>query len=189
MRAPAVFQLKDQADVAMAQFSRCRTWRYTLHRVWAGTDRDGAMEVAFVGLNPSTADEVSDDPTVRRCIGFAKGWGYDGMWMLNVFALRSTDPGALRGHPDPVGVENLGHILEVCTFAQVRRVVLCWGNHGKHMDQGPRLLDRLLEHGFEAKLRHLGLTGAGHPKHPLYLPKNTPLQGLGMLRYRRGDDE
>jgi hypothetical protein len=82
-----------------ADFSPCRTWRYKLSRRWSLT---GPM-IAFVGLNPSTADEIDDDPTVRRCIGFARRWGFSGMYMLNVFAYRSTNPRELRTATDPVG--------------------------------------------------------------------------------------
>lgn len=84
-------------------FSPCRTWRYTLERVWAPPEGyRGAREVAaFIGLNPSTADEVKNDPTVTRCINYARRWGFHGMFMLNIFALRSTDPRASTGTRTP----------------------------------------------------------------------------------------
>ena len=72
-----------------ATFSPCRRWRYTLLRRWEPAN---LIVVAFIGLNPSTADETLDDPTIRRCIGFAKAWGAGGMYMLNLFGWRSTDP-------------------------------------------------------------------------------------------------
>jgi hypothetical protein len=96
-------------------FSPCRTWRYTLERVWAPPEGyRGAREVAaFIGLNPSTADEVKNDPTVTRCINYARRWGFHGMFMLNIFALRSTDPRALYRHPDPIGPETNRYLTEV----------------------------------------------------------------------------
>lgn len=83
-------------------FSPCREYRYTLYREWAPGDK----VVMFIGLNPSTADEVNNDPTVRRCINYAKQWGYTGMYMTNIFAYRATDPNVMKAHPEPVGAEN-----------------------------------------------------------------------------------
>jgi hypothetical protein len=85
-----------------AVFSTCRRYRYVLRRIW---DRS-TPPAMFVGLNPSTADEVKDDPTVRRCIGYAKRWGFGGLIMTNIFAFRSTDPNALVELDDPVGPRN-----------------------------------------------------------------------------------
>ena len=85
-----------------ATFSPCRTWRYSLWRIW----QPGKPYVVFIGLNPSTATEVEDDPTIRRCIRYAQDWDYGGLYMLNVFALRSTDPKALYRHSDPKGPDN-----------------------------------------------------------------------------------
>lgn len=119
--------------------------------------------MAFIGLNPSTADETEDDPTVRRCINFAMDWGYDGMVMLNAFAFRATDPKVMKTHPEPVGPDNdaaLKHWSD-----RVPRVVACWGTHGAHQGR-EAVVRRLIPH-----LSVLGLTKDGHPKHPLYLPK------------------
>ena len=82
----------------------------------------------FVGLNPSTADEVSDDPTVRRCISYAKAWGYAGLCMTNIFAFRATDPKDMKAVHDPVGMDNDMHLLRVSRHAGV--VIAAWGAHG-----------------------------------------------------------
>ena len=104
-----------------AGFSLCRTWRYKLWRRWSSA----GPTVAFIGLNPSTADELNDDPTIRRCIGFARHWGFGGMYVLNVFAFRSTNPRALRGAADPVGPRNNAALLTTCRRCDM--VVACWG--------------------------------------------------------------
>src|SRR5262245_38555366 len=89
-----------------AVFSPCRKYRYSLTRIW-DAERPNVM---FVGLNPSTADDQVDDPTVRRCIGFARKWRFGGMIIVNLFAYRSTDPNRLQEILDPVGPENDEHI-------------------------------------------------------------------------------
>ena len=86
-------------------------------------------EIAFVGLNPSTADETSDDPTVRRCIGFARRWGFGGMFMLNAFAYRSTDPRLLKTAVNPIGPRNRTTLLRTCRRCQM--TVVCWGSWGE----------------------------------------------------------
>jgi hypothetical protein len=107
-----------------ASFSPCRTWRYRLSRRWLPA---GPM-IAFIGLNPSTADEVNDDPTVRRCIGFARRWGFGGMYMLNVFGYRSTKPQALRTAADPIGPRTDAVLRTTCRRSTM--VVACWGVWG-----------------------------------------------------------
>jgi hypothetical protein len=162
-----------------ATFSDCRVYRYALWRRWTDsrvvdldeTDRgpDFSKMVAFIGLNPSTADETEDDPTIRRCIGFAKRWGFDGMCMLNLFALRATDPNEMKRHPDPVGPDN-----DECLRRGVHlfsKTVACWGVHGSHRNRHYGILGLF---GL-AQLWHLGLTQAKQPKHPLYLRSDTNL--------------
>jgi len=124
--------------------------------------------VAFLGLNPSTADETQDDPTVRRCLGYAKQWGYGRMVMLNIFAFRATDPRVMKAAPDPVGPENDRYLLEASRRAHL--VVAAWGNHGAFRGRSKRVVEMLRQAGVE--LRCLKLTGQGEPGHPLYLPKN-----------------
>lgn len=152
-----------------AIFSPCRTWRYKLWRSWD----ESLPTVAFIGLNPSTADETANDPTIRRCIGFAKSWGYGTFVMLNLFGYRATDPRELytTGSPELgltkdffVGPDNDSHILTESAFAS--RVVAAWGNHGALYGRAKWAIDNI------SKLHHLGLTHVGQPKHPLYLSKS-----------------
>lgn len=140
-------------------FSPCRTYRYTLWREWIG----GEGYAMFVGLNPSTADETQDDPTIRRCIAFAKAWGYSGLCMTNLFAYRATLPENMKAAADPVGPENDAHLMAMADSAGV--IVAAWGVHGAHQGRDAAVL-RLLP-----DLYCLALTKDGHPGHPLYLPK------------------
>jgi len=143
-----------------AEFSPDRIHRYSLWRIW---DREKPY-AAFVGLNPSTADEQKNDPTVRRCINYARDWGYGGLIMLNIFAYRSTDPGNLYTASDPVGPENDSFIGNVSSRAGV--TVAAWGNHGDFLNRGREVMTLL-------KNPHcLKLTKAGCPGHPLYLRKD-----------------
>lgn len=140
-------------------FSPCRTYRYTLWREWIGGD-GYAM---FIGLNPSTADETKNDPTIRRCMDFAQTWGYAGLCMTNLFAFRATEPKVmLKARIDPIGKDNDGHLQRLAKDAGV--IVAAWGAHGNHMgrDQQVRALI--------TNLHYLRLTKDGHPGHPLYLP-------------------
>jgi len=136
-------------------------YRYMLFREW-----DAALPaVVFVMLNPSTADVVVDDPTVRRCIAFATAWGYGRLEVRNLFALRATDPRALAKHVAPVGPENDEAIRSA---AAGHDVVAAWGVHGAHLGRGMWVAREMLR-PLAARLWHLGLTKTGHPKHPLYL--------------------
>lgn len=139
-------------------FSPCRTYRYTLWREWIG----GSGYAMFVGLNPSTADETMDDPTIRRCIAFAKAWGYAGICMTNLFAFRATDPRIMKSAVDPVGPENNRYLIELSERAGV--VVAAWGAHGVHLSRDLAVKAML------PSLHYLRLTKGGHPGHPLYLP-------------------
>jgi hypothetical protein len=121
--------------------------------------------VAFIGLNPSTATETVDDPTIRRCIGFAMAWGFSGLEMLNVFGMRSTDPGVLYRHHKPVGVGNLDAIVAVTEGCQF--TVCAWGLHGELLCQGDLVHGSLSRLGRD--LRALRINRDGSPGHPLYL--------------------
>jgi hypothetical protein len=145
-----------------ALFSPCRTWRYQLWRVW---DRPSGM-VAWIGLNPSTADETTNDPTVERCQRRTKSMGFGGMFMLNLFGFRATDPKVMKSHPEPVGPDNDERIVDAVTRS--RMVVACWGNHGSHQGRAGEVVDLLKRHNVEVHC--LGVTNAGQPKHPLYIP-------------------
>lgn len=146
-----------------AVFSPCRTWRYCLERVW-----DPALpRAAFILLNPSTADETKDDPTIRRCIGFAKAWGMGGLVLGNAFALRSTDPFVLRDHADPIGPDNDQHLAELAKGAET--VVCGWGAHGVLNERDRRVCEIIEAAG--AQPMALKRTFGGQPGHPLYLKR------------------
>lgn len=162
-----VILLTDLFDIMTKQtiFSPDRIYRYTLWREWIGGD-GYAM---FVGLNPSTADETQDDPTIRRCIAFAKSWGYAGLCMTNLFAFRATDPKDMLAQGDPVGDENDDWLVRIASDAGV--VVAAWGVHGTHLGRDKDVRAML------PNLHCLALTKEGHPGHPLYLRKTlTPVQ-------------
>lgn len=141
-------------------FSSDRTHRYTLPRVVA----PGISTVAFVMLNPSKADEAQDDPTIRRCIGFARAWGYSRLLVGNLFAFRATDPREMKRAADPIGAENDEHLVRIASAADL--VVCAWGQHGKFGGRADAVTWMLRRH---RALHALELAGDGTPKHPLYL--------------------
>ena len=146
-----------------ATFSRDRRYRYRLWRRWDPV----RPVVAFVMLNPSTADARHDDPTIRRCVGFARRWGYGGIEVVNLYSYRATDPRALRTVPDPVGPGNRRHIRRALRRAAL--VVLAWGANAR----GDGL-------GTVAQAHCLGLTRAGQPRHPLYLRRDVQPRPYGV---------
>lgn len=144
-----------------AVFDPTGRFRYSLTRSW-----DPARpRVAFVLLNPNRADAARDDPTIRRCVGFARSWGYGSLAVVNLFAYRARHFAKVRAAPDPVGPENDAHIGAAARTADL--VVLAWGAHGAF--RGRDLEVRALLAG--RRTRALGHTRAGHPAHPLYLSK------------------
>lgn len=131
-----------------------------------------APPIVFILLNPSTADEVRDDPTVARCRRFAARWGFSEVIVLNAFAFRSTDPSALRKVNDPVGPENDRVIKEAIDWISHRKggeLVCGWGNHGAYLNRS-RALRSLLE---PYPALAFPLTKSGEPGHPLYLPNSV----------------
>lgn len=128
--------------------------------------------VAFIMLNPSTGDAVEDDPTIRRCKGFAQSWGYTKLVVVNLFAYRSTNPDELRQIDDPVGRDNMIHVLGEAAAADM--VVCAWGALGPLRDQAVIVLQRLTAR--RIVLHCLGRTKGGHPRHPLYVPKGQALE-------------
>ncbi|CAM8629114.1 Protein of unknown function DUF1643 [Acidimicrobiia bacterium] len=150
---------------ATATFSLDRIHRYSLTRVW-----DSRLPlVNFLMLNPSTADAFTLDPTNRRCVGFARSWGFGGLVTTNIFALRSTDPKGLRAAADPVGTENDQAILDAARSAGL--VVVAWGTHGQLFGRGEQVATMLVESGVE--MHALRLTKDGHPGHPLYVSADS----------------
>jgi hypothetical protein len=150
-----------EGDSHGAEFSEDREYRYRLWRMW---DPEKPV-LAFIMLNPSTADEVELDPTCRRCKGYVEDWGYGKLVVGNIFALRSTDPENLYDHDDPVGPENDAHLQAIVDDAD--KVIAAWGTHGAHRDRGREVVDLL-----DADLEALDTTKEGHPCHPLYQPKD-----------------
>lgn len=152
------------ADLFMqsdALFSGCRTWRYRLERIWD----DRLHRCLFVMLNPSTADEEADDPTSRRCIGFARAFGCGALVQCNLFAVRGADPTVLSLHPDPVGPEN-----DVIVAAEVRAAGLVIAAWGASRWIGGRAADMLPVLRAAGEVHCLRRTAGGAPEHPLYLP-------------------
>ncbi len=157
-----------------AEYSPCLAYRYTLTRVWDA----GGGRALFVMLNPSTATEVQNDPTVERCERRARALGFGAFRVCNIFAFRATDPRVMRAVADPVGPGNDAAILESAGWAD--RIVCAWGAHGAHLDRGPAVARLLRATG--RPLFHLGLSKAGHPRHPLYIgydrqPEPWAIQG------------
>lgn len=158
-----------RSDESNAVFSSCGLYRYALIRNWTSPLLDEEVKrVAFIGLNPSTADATKNDPTVRRCIQFAKDWGYTGIVMLNAFAYRATDPHVMKMAVDPTGGQNDSVLAHVCD--QMDCVVACWGTHCGHRRRDAELSLLLPQH---APIDCLGFTQGGLPKHPLYLKSST----------------
>ena len=143
-----------------AVYSDCETYRYLLTRVWAK-----GPKALFIMLNPSTATEVQNDPTVERCERRARTLGFGAFRVTNIFAYRATDPKVMRAAADPVGPGNDAAILQSLDWAD--QVICAWGNHGLHLDRGAKVQALLQATG--RPLLHLGLTGQSQPKHPLYI--------------------
>jgi hypothetical protein len=128
-------------------------------------------------LNPSTADALIDDPTIRRCASFTKAWGCGGFEVVNLFALRATDPRELMRHPFPHGPMNRERLEIVLKYCSWRHRVAAWGA-ASTMSRATLGLKELVLRGLDSsgRLECLGVTKAGHPRHPLYLPKTARLQ-------------
>jgi hypothetical protein len=153
-------------------------YRYNLWRWWG----KGTGLVCWVMLNPSTADSFVDDPTIRRCIGFSRAWGYGGLVVVNLFALRSTDPKALLKHADPIGLRNHEAIIDAIKGADL--VVAAWGSF--KVKRSRPSIDSYC-YMLEKPLRCLGTTKDGSPRHPLYVAASTELVPFGL--YHRDEAE
>ena len=152
-----------------ASFSSCRKYRYSLSRIW---DKQKKF-VLFIGLNPSTADEEVDDPTIRRCSGYAQKWGYGGFIMVNLFAYRATLPSNLKKIKYPVGRDNDKYIVKLSKKADI--TVAAWGNNGNLYRRDKQVL-RLIPN-----LMCLKVNKSGQPAHPLYLNKDLKLTKFARL--------
>lgn len=134
-----------------------RQFRYVLSRVWD----EEKPTVMFIGLNPSTADECEDDPTIQKCIKFAQSWDYGGLYMLNLFAYRTTNPRVLWEVKEPIGNGNDDYIKRYSDGCD--KVICAWGNNGDFMQRGKSILQ------YVPNAHYLKLNKSGQPSHPLYL--------------------
>ena len=144
-----------------AELSPCRRYRYALWRTWD----DALPRVMFIGLNPSTADETVDDPTLRRTMDFARRWGYGGVGNGNLFAYRATDPKAMMAADDPVGPDNDNWLRRLARGADL--VVAAWGNDGGFLARSAVVRAMLPD------LHCLKINASGEPAHPLYQRADT----------------
>ena len=150
-----------------AVLSEDGVYRYELYRRWA----DNTRPVLWVMLNPSTADAEIDDPTIRRVIGFSQSWGFQAAIVCNLFALRATNPQALRTHSDPVGPDNDDYLMRAVCASD--RIVVAWGAH-PFASSRAAWVKKLLPNS-----HCLGVTKEGHPRHPLYARADAQLVKWG----------
>lgn len=150
-------------EIRTTEFSSCRKYRYHLTQVWDNSKSN----LIWLLLNPSTADEVKNDPTVERCEKRARMWGFGGVEVFNIFAYRATDPQDMRNASDPVGPDNDYWMRNFALKSRDTTAVVAWGDHGKYMNRGEHVLELLKEH--KAKFKALKINSSGHPSHPLYL--------------------
>lgn len=172
-------------EQSTATLSEDGCYRYHLWRGWATATPGSATPMSFVMLNPSTADATVDDPTIRRCIGFAKREGCTSINVVNLFAWRSPTPSMLLDIPDPVGPDNhwwLDSVLDIHDTFDAPLVV-AWGAGGPTLAKAReaiRFVDCARARGVQ--LLCLGETAAHQPRHPLYLPGAEPLLPFGDVR-------
>ncbi len=153
-----------------AIFDPTECYRYRLWRTWDAA----APRLVFVMLNPSTADAEVNDPTIRRCIDFAKTWEYGHVEIVNLFAYRTPHPNYLKTVADPVGIDNDRHLQQA--QAQADQVVVAWGNHGNWLGRDRQVLSLL-----NPPLYCLGITKMGQPRHPLYCKRTSQVIRLSLL--------
>ena len=154
----------DLNRTAGAEISRCRKYRYALWRTW----ECALPKVLFICLNPSTADAKHDDPTLRRCMAFARSWGYGGVCTANLYAFRATNPAALLSVKDPIGPKNNYWLRYLATNTALS--VAAWGNHGQLLHRSSVVRQMIIG------LHYLRINASGEPAHPLYLPKSLQPQ-------------
>ncbi len=160
----------DLATAAGAYFDASGAYRYWLWRTWQPT----APTVAFIMLNPSTADAEQDDATIRRCCGFARAWGCGRLLVANLFAYRATQPRDLRAAAEPVGSDNDRYLQQA--VAEADFTIVAWGNAGRWQGRDRAAIALL----GTAPLYCLGRTQQGCPYHPLYRPQTTTIQVFVM---------
>lgn len=159
-----------------AYFSSCGKYRYYLSRKWddeMGNERCTKGMIVFIGLNPSKADATTDDPTIKKVMHIARREGYSGVYMLNLFAIVSTDPEVLITNPNSVGERN-DHWLSVLSKDNIP-VVFCWGAFPEAEKRSAAVIEMFPD------ALCLGHTKDGHPKHPCRLANATPLIPFNQL--------
>jgi hypothetical protein len=170
MTAARQLGFSELGPCAGATLSACGLYRYRLWRRWGN-----GRHMTWLMLNPSTADAEADDPTIRKCVGFARRWGYEAIEVVNLFAWRATDPAALRLVDDPVGSENNAHIEEAARTAPL--MVAAWGAGAGAPYSGIRArAEDVFVLLARRNLRCLGRAENGAPRHPLMLKYATPLE-------------
>ena len=141
-----------------------RTYRYVIKRQWG---KNNENFINFVLLNPSTADETNDDPTIKACIKIGQNLGYDGLWITNLFAFRATKPVDLKKSSNPIGILNNKYLEDYAKKSKM--VLLAWGNHGNFLGRNKEVIKILFEN-----IPHcLEITKLGNPKHPLYIKRTA----------------
>ena len=161
MKMPTLKYIQSDAVI-----SPCDKYRYVLRRTWDAQE----ASIGIVGLNPSTADANVDDATVLKCVKLAQHWGYGGIVLVNLFALRSTDKRQIKLRSDPVGPENDYEIRKA--LSTLNDVLVAWGNEGTYLDRSKAvqmLLVKLCKLTYCIK-RNKG----GEPAHPLYQADDSP---------------
>lgn len=136
-----------------AVFSDCRKYRYALVRAW-----DYSKPFClFIGLNPSTANELENDPTLTRCVNYAKSWGYGGVFMANLFAIKDTDSNQMITRENPIGKNNDLWLSKL--YNMVDKTICIWGDKGRHLNRSNDIKNIL------PKLYYLKLNISGEPSH------------------------
>ena len=147
-----------------ADISDDEVYRYSLRRTWD----QSAGSCLFVMLNPSKATAVDGDPTINKCVNYARSWGYGTLLVGNLFALRSPSPAVLYRHEDPIGPRNNETLIALGNQSDL--TVVAWGAHGLHLGRGPSVLSMLRRSIPNGSVHCLRTVKNGQPGHPLYLP-------------------
>lgn len=155
-----------------AIISDCGKYRYSLDRIW----EPKLLPMVFIMLNPSTADATEDDPTIRRCIGFAERENRGSIFIGNLFAYRATNPLQLYQVSDPVGHYNYNTVKKLLLLGKScnQPVVCAWGSQNIASDEARKLFE--LSADLDVKLTCLGKNKSGSPKHPLYLKSDQAFE-------------
>ena len=152
---------KNEDTHSKAVYSSCKKYRYSLTRIW----NEEGKKLHFVMLNPSTATEIQNDPTVERCERRARILNFGSFRVTNIFAWRDTDPKKMKCAIEPIGLLNDDAILSGCNWGDC--TIAAWGNHGIYLSRGFDVMELLRKSG--KPIFHLGISKTGQPKHPLYI--------------------